>query len=82
LPAATAEETHGPAESSHDAAYWADKTKDFDFTAEDKLNAASFNMVLWKGLKGESQPYPSERDGRNLSKYRGSLLRELRKTKN
>jgi DNA-binding beta-propeller fold protein YncE len=82
LPAATAEETHGPVESSHDAAYWADKTKDFDFTAEDKLNAESFNMVLWKGLKGGSQPYPFERDGRDLSKHRGSLLREPRKTKN
>jgi hypothetical protein len=38
--------------------------------------------VLWKGLKGESQPYPSERNGRDLSKHREEMLRELRKSKN
>ncbi|MGZ4829213.1 MAG: hypothetical protein ACXV78_06175, partial [Candidatus Angelobacter sp.] len=59
-----------------------DKTKAFDFTAEDKLDSQSFNMVLWTGLKGEAQPYPSEREGRDLSKHRGGLLRELRKSKN
>ena len=58
------------------------KPTDFDFTVEDKLDSESFNMVLWKGLKGESQPYPSERDGRDLSKHRDALLRELRKSKN
>jgi hypothetical protein len=67
---------------AHDAAYWAEKTTDFDFTVEDKLDSESFNMVLWRGLKGESQPYPSERDGRDLSKHRDALLRELRKSKN
>ncbi len=82
LPAATAEDTPGAVEGSHDAAYWADKTRDFDFTTEDKLDSESFNMVLWKGLKGESQPYPSVRDGRNLSKHRDALLRELRNSKN
>ncbi len=81
LPAATAEDGHGAVESSHDAAYWAGKTKDFDFTAEDKLDSESFNMVLWKGLKGESQPYPSERDGRDLSKHREEILRDLRKNR-
>ena len=82
LPAATAEDRQGAIEPGHDAAYWAGKTKDFDFSAEDKLDSESFNMVLWTGLKGESQPYPSERDGRNLSKHRRLLLRELRKSKN
>ncbi len=67
---------------THDAAYWASKTKGFDFTIEDKLDSESFNMVLWKGLKGESQPYPSERDGRDLSKHRDALLRDSRKSKN
>ncbi|MGZ4873181.1 MAG: bifunctional YncE family protein/alkaline phosphatase family protein [Candidatus Angelobacter sp.] len=84
LPAATAEDK-APAASlvpGHDAAYWADKTKEFDFSAEDKLDSQSFNMVLWTGLKGEAQPYPSEREGRDLSKHRGGLLRELRKSKN
>ena len=81
LPAAKAE--YRPVvEPSHDAAYWAGKTKGFDFSAEDKLDSESFNMVLWKGLKGESQPYPSDRDGRDLSKNREEMLRDLRKSKN
>jgi YVTN family beta-propeller protein len=84
LPAATADDKTGAANLSpgHDAAYWAEKTKDFDFSAEDKLDSDSFNMVLWKGLKGDGQPYPSERDGRDLSKHRDKLLRDLRKSKN
>jgi DNA-binding beta-propeller fold protein YncE len=82
LPAATAEETFPAFESLHDAAYWASKTKNFDFSAEDKLDSDSFNLVLWKGLKGESQPYPLERDGRDLSKHREELLRDLRKSRN
>ncbi len=82
LPAATAEDAPEAVESSHDAAYWAGKTRGFDFTAEDKLDSESFNMVLWKGLKGESQPYPSGRDGRDLSKHREKLLRDLRTSRN
>ena len=82
LPAATDEDGHRAIDRSHDAAYWAGKTRDFDFSAEDKLDSESFNMVLWKGLKGESQPYPSERNGRDLSKHRQELLRDLRKSKN
>jgi DNA-binding beta-propeller fold protein YncE len=81
LPAETAEGRPGTVEPSHDASYWASKTKDFDFSAEDKLDSESFNMVLWKGLKGESQPYPSDRDGRDLSKHREELRRDLRKTR-
>ncbi|HET8890293.1 MAG TPA: beta-propeller fold lactonase family protein [Candidatus Angelobacter sp.] len=68
-------------EPIHDAAYWTEKTRNFDFTAEDKLDSESFNIVLWKGLKGESQPYPSERDGRNLRKHRAALLRDGNKSK-
>jgi YVTN family beta-propeller protein len=79
LPAATAEDRPITIETSHDSEYWSSKTEGFDFTAEDKLDSESFNMVLWKGLKGESQPYPSERDGRDLSKHREKLLRGLGK---
>jgi DNA-binding beta-propeller fold protein YncE len=82
LPAATAEKTLGPVASSHDAAYWAGKTKNFDFSAEDKLDSESFNLVLWKGLKGESQPYPSDRNGQDLSRHRDALLHAQRKSKN
>jgi hypothetical protein len=81
VPAAAAKEIP-LAQPSHDAAYWADRTKDFDFSAEDKLDSESFNMVLWKGLKGEGEPYPSERDGRDLRKHRDALLHTQRKSKN
>jgi DNA-binding beta-propeller fold protein YncE len=81
LPAATAEDRPITIETSHDSEYWSSKTAGFDFTAEDKLDSESFNMVLWKGLKGELQPYPSERDGRDLSKHREKLLRGLGKNR-
>ena len=45
--------------STHDANYWADVTKGFDFSGEDRVNADSFNRVLWRGLKGT--PYPVRR---------------------
>jgi YVTN family beta-propeller protein len=64
-----------------DAAYWAEKTQGYDFSAEDKLDSAGFNLVLWNGLKSEDQPYPSERDGRDLSKDRKRLLRESNSTR-
>jgi YVTN family beta-propeller protein len=86
LPAGTAENIVGAPDASlnptHDSSYWSDKTKDFDFSAEDKLDSQSFNMILWNGLKGESTPYPSERDGRDLRKHRSELLREYRKSEN
>jgi hypothetical protein len=66
----------------HNAAYWAEKTKGFDFSTEDKLDSDSFNLILWNGLKAESTPYPSERNGRDLSKHRNELLREYRKSEN
>jgi len=61
----------------HDAAYWAEKTAGFDFSSEDKLDSARFNLVLWKGMKGEDQPYPTERDGRDLRKNRQELLKQF-----
>jgi DNA-binding beta-propeller fold protein YncE len=42
---------------AHDAAYWAAKTKGFDFTAEDRLDTGLYNRILWVGLKGK-RPYP------------------------
>jgi hypothetical protein len=42
---------------SHDAAYWAEQTKGFDFSAEDRIDADLFNRILWLGLK--NTPYPS-----------------------
>ncbi|HZD93559.1 MAG TPA: hypothetical protein VE133_04850, partial [Candidatus Sulfotelmatobacter sp.] len=68
--------------SKHDSTYWAEYTQHFDFSEEDKLDSASFNLVLWNGLKDEGEPYPSERDGRDLRKNRSALLREFNKSKN
>jgi DNA-binding beta-propeller fold protein YncE len=67
---------------AHDATYWAEKTKGFDFSAEDKLDSERFNLVLWNGLKGEGQPYPLDRAGRDLRRGRAVLLRDLKKSKN
>jgi YVTN family beta-propeller protein len=69
----------GPA---HDAAYWAEKTRGFDFSAEDKLDSDRFNLVLWDGLKGNNQPYPADRGGRDLRRHRAALLRDRNKSKN
>jgi hypothetical protein len=45
---------------AHDAHYWADKTRGYDWSREDRIPAADFNRVLWAGLA--SGPYPSARD--------------------
>ena len=83
LPASTSEEKAGAETTpAHDADYWTEKTRGFDFSAEDKLDSESFNLILWNGLKGEGQPYPIERDGRDLSKGRAALLHEHKKSKN
>ena len=85
LPALAGEEKSGIAPiaaPSHDAAYWSGKTQGFDFTAEDKLDSSSFNLILWNGLKDEGQPYPSERDGRDLRKNRPALLRDFNNRNN
>jgi len=66
------------AKPTHDAAYWATKTKGFDFTREDRVDAAKYNLIQWQGLVGENVPYPTVRDGRDLSKNRGALLRQWR----
>ncbi len=58
---------HGAANTArplHDAAYWADATKQFDFSTEDRLDAGAYNRILWSGMKGDA-PYPATRDGRN-----------------
>lgn len=53
----------------HNAAYWAAKTKHFDFAGEDRLDAATYNRILWQGMKPD-EPYPSRRSGANLRRRR------------
>ena len=61
---------------THDAAYWADQTKEFDFTREDNLgDPAKFNRIIWRGLHGD-RPYPTVRNGVDLRRNRGFLLKK------
>jgi YVTN family beta-propeller protein len=51
---------------THDAQYWADKTRGFDFSAEDRVPAELYNKILWEGLKGTPAPVTQsdkEKDG-------------------
>ncbi len=42
---------------THDAAWWEEKTRGFDFSGEDRVPADLYNEVLWEGLMG-GKPYP------------------------
>jgi YVTN family beta-propeller protein len=54
-------------------AYWAAAMQGQDFSREDHLDTAAYNLALWKGLKGDA-PYPSSRDGQDLRNDRPSRL--------
>ncbi|HEV3329681.1 MAG TPA: bifunctional YncE family protein/alkaline phosphatase family protein [Bryobacteraceae bacterium] len=43
---------------THNAKYWAAKTRGFDFSAEDRVPADLYNKILWEGLKGKPAPVP------------------------
>ena len=47
----------------HDGAWWSQQTKGFDFRHADSLDAAGYNRLLWRGIKGDSVPYPAIRTG-------------------
>jgi YVTN family beta-propeller protein len=47
-----------PVNIRHDADYWAKKTVGFDFSKEDRVDAAAFNRIIWEGLM--DSPYPGE----------------------
>ncbi len=53
-----------PVHPTHDAGYWAEKTRGMDFSSEDRLDPVLYNRVLWTGIKGNT-PYPETRDGKN-----------------
>jgi len=42
--------------TTHTAAWWADKTRGFDFSAEDRVPTELYNKILWEGLKGTPAP--------------------------
>ena len=56
------------------AAYWARQTRGFDWSVEDRVPAALFNQILWKGLTG-GLPYPSTRNGQDYSRDRAAVLK-------
>jgi DNA-binding beta-propeller fold protein YncE len=41
---------------THDSQYWAEKTRGFDFSAEDRVPPELYNKILWEGLKGKPAP--------------------------
>jgi len=41
---------------THDAQYWAEKTRGFDWSGEDRVPAELYNRILWEGLKGTPAP--------------------------
>jgi YVTN family beta-propeller protein len=56
------------------AAYWAEKTAEFDFSREDNLgNPEKFDRIIWQGLKG-NMPYPAGRNGADLRQDRRQIL--------
>jgi hypothetical protein len=48
----------------HSASYWAAAMKGQDFRTEDRLDTASFNSALWRGLGDGAEPMV--RDGQDL----------------
>jgi DNA-binding beta-propeller fold protein YncE len=69
------------AKPRHDAGYWAAKTTGFNFDRADQVDAPTYNLILWQGLVGENVAYPAARDGRDLSKKRGALLKQWRQSR-
>jgi len=41
---------------THNAKYWAAKTRGFDFSEEDRVPPELYNKILWEGLKGKAAP--------------------------
>ncbi|MBV9742842.1 MAG: bifunctional YncE family protein/alkaline phosphatase family protein, partial [Acidobacteriia bacterium] len=46
---------------THNAKYWAAKTRGFDFSAEDRVPRDLYNKILWEGIKGTPAPLPHSR---------------------
>jgi YVTN family beta-propeller protein len=58
----------------HEAAWWAEKFRRFDFHDADRNNAETFNRLLWEGTMG-GVPYPEQRSGFDLRRHRSQLLK-------
>jgi hypothetical protein len=62
------------AKTRYDATYLEALTRGMDFSVEDHVDAARFNRIVWAAMKGDSVPYPTKRDGRDLRHDRARLL--------
>jgi DNA-binding beta-propeller fold protein YncE len=69
-PGGTASANACPARPS---AYWTQVMAGQDFSREDHLDTAAYNLALWRGLKGAAA-YPSKRDGHDLRLGRSALI--------
>jgi hypothetical protein len=49
---------------THNADYWAAKTRGFDFSQEDRVPAELYNKILWEGIKGTAAPVALNRSSR------------------
>jgi hypothetical protein len=65
----------------HDSAWWAAKTKGFDFSDADRVDADAFNRKLWQGTMGHTVPYPTIRSHQHLRQNRAKLIKHLRASK-
>jgi hypothetical protein len=54
--ARAAAEAAGEVPLAHDSAYWAEQTKGFDFSVEDRIDADAFNRIIWRGLMKSAYP--------------------------
>jgi YVTN family beta-propeller protein len=58
----------------HDGQWWIKATKNLSFRHPDEIDSNFYNRLLWKGIKGESTPYPEDRIGLETSQNRAALL--------
>jgi len=70
-----------PVPSLHDSAWWAAKTKGFDFSDADRVDSDAFNRVLWEGTMGDNVPYPTVRNHQDLRQNRAQLIKRWRESK-
>jgi hypothetical protein len=66
--------------TTHDAAWWAAKTKGMDFSQEDLNDPAAFNRIIWEGMMG-NKPYPTTRSGAT-TRHGGTPQPETRQASN
>jgi hypothetical protein len=62
IPGAESVDRNSIPKPTHDAAWWAAKTKGLNFKAEDLNDPQAFNRIIWEGMVG-NKPYPTMRSG-------------------